>query len=512
MPHNFKLTGNYYVSVDGSDSNDGLTKDTPKRTIQAAINLVPSGSAGTYNFIIGSGFYDENIFRSQNSSSTITILNFIADGIVIISNNTKAKSLLFSLGVGFGNTTYSLSFVNIMFMNVLYTHTVISDYSESKSTFTGCTFIDTSFSGTLSTFQNQIQGYIFISCKLLSCLIGYNVSGGILALSSFTSCILINSIFTTALSAVTRFTNSYSQYPIPCRSTITAANFNFNNIQGPIIMNVATAVTTGTYQDIYGRYYDLTLAGNGGSGTIETPYYRADTLGKAFSYTNHRILYPTMNVNSISVDPQFNNIQAQDFTLQATSPMIGRASDGINNIGGTKYAIRHAANGSVFLADAISITDLNFINNDYVVTSPATNGQVIGAPIQLGTSLKVVQKISYNGLLQFNKASGAGPVSGNRNVPDNYVFGTGTQGANPDRLVYELRYSTQVTEPAIDAEWDNGGYITAGNYFTMEWDTKPSFDTAFIGNGGATFNNADTPTYLNATWIQLKIVLRNNYI
>jgi len=156
-----------------------------------------------------------------------------------------------------------------------------------------------------------------------------------------------------------------------------------------------------------------------------------------------------------------------------------------------------------------------FGDNDYIV-SGGTTGEVISAPIQFGTSLKVVQKISYNGLLEFNKDI-AGPAAGNRNVPDNYTYESvghippDTQGANPDRLVYELRYSTQVAEPASDPEWDNGGYITAGNYFTMEWNTKPSFDTAFIGNGGATFNAADTPTYVNATWIQLKIVLRNNY-
>ena len=54
MANNFKLTGNYYVSIDGSDSNDGLTKDTPKRTVQAGLTLL-CGLGANGSLIIGAG-------------------------------------------------------------------------------------------------------------------------------------------------------------------------------------------------------------------------------------------------------------------------------------------------------------------------------------------------------------------------------------------------------------------------------------------------------------------------
>jgi hypothetical protein len=74
-----------------------------------------------------------------------------------------------------------------------------------------------------------------------------------------------------------------------------------------------------------------------------------------------------------------------------------------------------------------------------------------------------------------------------------------------------MRYSTQTVQPTTSSEWDNGGYWTAGNYGTFEWNTKPSIDNAFVGNGDPAFNAAATPTFLNVTWIQLKVKLRNDY-
>ena len=74
-----------------------------------------------------------------------------------------------------------------------------------------------------------------------------------------------------------------------------------------------------------------------------------------------------------------------------------------------------------------------------------------------------------------------------------------------------MRYSTQASQPATSAEWDNGGSWTAGNYGIFEWNTKPSVDNLGVGNGDPAFNAAATPVYLNATWIQIKVKLRNNY-
>ena len=86
MAHNFKLTGDYYVSVDGSDSNDGLTKDTPKRTVQAGSNLIDVTST-TRTLIIGAGVYKETLSKNFGAAGTTFTKKIIAAGIVILEGN-----------------------------------------------------------------------------------------------------------------------------------------------------------------------------------------------------------------------------------------------------------------------------------------------------------------------------------------------------------------------------------------------------------------------------------------
>jgi hypothetical protein len=479
MAHNFKLTGDYYVSVDGSDSNNGLTKDTPKRTIQAGLNLITTNSK---TLVVGAGVYNETISRGV---SIIGVL-IIADGIVILDGVSGKTFFLNSMSgtfSGFILRNYSIGPLTTG-TSFTYSNCTIINCSivQQTITWTGCLFINTTCDAS-SASPFGMYSMIFINSS---------VKGNL--------AILLNS-----------YGNSNSLWNMGAGTT--AANFNYNNIQGTIIMSIATSVTTGTYQDTYGRYYDLSIATSTGDGTIGNPYGRPYTLGAGFNFATHRILYPTFNVNSFSSDPKFNNIEAQDFTLQVTSPHLGRASDG-TNIGGTKYAVRYAAKGAEFNTSAVSITGLAFVGNDWTV-SGGTTGEVISAPMLISSTTKVLQKISYNGLLEFNKLI-TPPATGNRNVPDQEVYDSTTQppniaGANPDRLVYYLRYSTQTAQPTTNSEWDNGGFWTAGNYGTFEWNTKPSIDNAFVGNGDPAFNAAATPTFLNVTWIQLKVKLRNDY-
>lgn len=489
MAHNFKLTGDYYVSIDGSDSNNGLTKDTPKRTIQAGLNLI-SGTV-TKTLIIGAGVYNETLNR--NNSTSITTVR--ADGYVVIEG-TGGKTFTYT---GTGNP-YTTTFYDIEFRNFPITY---FNVSNTWISYIGCRFINIGNTNT-STLDYSPA---FDSCIIANCTFT-NTSQTTLNINKS---VVIN----TSLGFIRSLTNTY--FNSSCYlyfSSSSAVYNNYNNIQCPIIMNTASTVTTGVYQDVYGRYYDLSITTSTGDGGVSTPFGRPYTNGAAFSFATHRILYPTYNANSFSADPKFNNIEAQDFTLQATSPHIGRASDG-TNIGGTKYAVRYAAKGAEFNTSAVSVTGLAFVGNDWSI-SGGTTGEVVSAPILISATAKVLQKISYNGLLEFNK-SVTGGTAGNRNVPDQEVYDSTTQppnvaGANPDRLVYYMRYSTQAAQPSTNSEWDNGGYWTAGNYGTFEWNTKPSIDNAFLGNGDPSFNSGVTPTFLNVTWIQLKVKLRNDYV
>lgn len=489
MANNFKLTGTVYVSIDGSDSNSGLTKDLPKRTVQAGFTAINGSVGGT--LVIGAGVYNETIAMTTVSGTNITI---IGDGQVVLDGANKTWIF------GGANNLVTLNFNNLLFKNFRTFEMYSLNFNRHEVSFTNCTLINLSFNAA-STLA--LANWYFASCIFI------NVTDAFVTtlVRTVSFCVFINSTILSTASFINSYVNSASVI------LVVVGTVNFNNIQGSIRVSAASIITSGVYQDMFGRYYDLSQAGTNpsGNGSLAQPYYRAETASKGFSFATHRILYPLVNANSISTDPLFNNILTQDFTLQATSPMIGTASDGINNIGGTKYAGRHTAKGTTFNAGAISVTNLAFLGNDYVV-SGAASGEVISAPLFHSSTTKIIQKISYNGLYEFNKALGAGPVAGNRNVPDELVYTTGTQGANPDRLVYYLRYSTQTAQPASDPEWDNGSNWTAGNYEVFEWNTKPSIDSLTKGNGQPDFNAADTPVYLNATWVQLKVKLRNDYV
>ena len=495
MPNNFKLSGDYYVSKAGNDSNDGLTPETPKRTVQAALNLATSG---TRTIIIGSGVYKETLSKIFGGSTSI-----YADGEVIIETLSGTGSLTFSF-----SSPHTYSIVGITFRN-------INSFScglgiTANTAFTSCKFINSYFIGSGNSGQNS---FVFDKCILIGCSSnGFYTGGGLIIRNS----IYIN---TGLLWLFSSFLNTYinsNSYFYTISGGGTASNFNYNNIQGFILINATTSITTGTYQDIYGRYYDLSIAGNNttlDAGTLGNPYYRSDTLGKFFYYSTHKILYPTYNVNSISQDPLFNDILSQDFTLQAGSPHIGRASDGINNIGGTRYAIRAAANSSSFSGSSATVdAGLTFSYDNYVISGSAVTGSVTSAPIFISSSAKVIQEIDYNGLLAFNKDTGS--LSGsNVNVPDfdTYTSASGNPGANPDRLVYYMRLTTGSTQPVVDADWENGNLWTRGDYNVFEWGTKPSIDVYGRGNGDPNFVVANS-SFLRATYIQMKVKLRNNYL
>jgi hypothetical protein len=494
MPHNFKLTGNYYVSKYGSDSNNGLTPDTPKRTIQSILSSVVT--SGTSIIVIGSGVYNESLVIPSGSRN----FTLSGDGVVVI-DGTGSKSLSLSVS--------GISHTNVFNDLIIKNYQNIYMNNNDTLTFNRCLLINISPIGIGRSDSAEVNYVRVFNSSIIinSILIKSSTTS-----TSFNLCTLIN---TTVYGLISVFTNSYQSSAtfLGLSSSITTTNFNYNNIQGPIIMNTASAITTGTYQDVYGRYYNLAITTSTGSGTVGDPYGRPLTSGAAFSFTNHRILYSTFNVNSISADPLFNNILKQDFTLQPNSPHLYRASNGIDNIGGTQLATRVASTSASLSGGSASVTSLNLQSSDYVVTSPATSGFVVSAALLVNATPKVLKVINYNGLLAFNKDSSGGSAL-NINVPDalTYTAASLQNGANPDRLTYYMRWTTGASQPTVDADWNNGGLVTAGNYSLFEWNTKPSLDFSGLGNGEQNFNIAHTPTYINATYIQLKVVLRNDYL
>jgi hypothetical protein len=488
MPNNFKLTGNYYVSKFGNDSWSGTSPDAPKRTIQAGLSLIPT-VGGTYSLIIGAGVYNESLNKDTGFGPATTI---IGDGLVIIDGENANRRF-----TGQINSNAVYTFRNIFFRNFSFFNIPTSTIGQLR--FENCLFYSFSMSQTNNGFYWAFSNCVFINCIL------QGISNTTGTTHSYDKSIIINSsILSTAW--ISSFINSYTlNSDIGMASNIAGSSFNYNNIQGSILMNVASSVTSGVIQDTLGRYYDLSLA---------EPYKRGDTILKPFNFSNHRIAYPTMNASSSAVDPKFNSIEDQDFTLQADSWHIGRASDGISNIGGTKYALRRTSRISFSGSQATVDPSLIFQYDNYIISGSQVTGSITSAPIAVNTATpKVIQKVTYNGLLAFNKDTGSASGS-NQNVPDfdTFTSASGNAAANPDRLVYYMRHTTGSSIPVSDAGWDNGGLWTAGQYNVFEWNTKPSIDNLGVGNGSGSFNAAVSPTFIQATYVQMQVKLRNDYL
>lgn len=71
----------FYISPNGNDSNNGLTQDTPKKTIKSMTNSILDGDT----FILLNGVYDRE-----------TLPNDISKNINIIAQNSKKASVVFS--------------------------------------------------------------------------------------------------------------------------------------------------------------------------------------------------------------------------------------------------------------------------------------------------------------------------------------------------------------------------------------------------------------------------------
>lgn len=235
--------------------------------------------------------------------------------------------------------------------------------------------------------------------------------------------------------------------------------------------------------------------------------------GVALSFAQHRIDYPTYNVNSISADPKFNDPRVLNFTLQPNSPHISGSNDFISNIGGTEVAVYYSASSAPFTTNATS-ESLNLLGNlFYAISGSATTGSITSGPmfVQWPRS-RPMTSIQWAGALEFNKTITAS-LSGNNNVPayTTYTSASGNPGASPDRLKIQMRFSTQETQPSTDSEWDNNGYWPAGTYQLFEINQKPKIDYKGTGNGDPTYVETSAIGDLVPSWVQTRIILRNDY-
>lgn len=474
MAHNFQKTGTYYVSKAGSDSNSGTSPDAPKLTPQAAINAAATDNT-LRTIVIGSGYYTGSLTIGNRN------VMLVADGIVIVDLNLGNYTTNSNGGATSGGAN------GVWFIN----GSVVSAVSSGGSSFTNCIF-ETNF------VTNNTFIYSFISSLLINIsIVGTN--------RNFNLCTLINVNHTTA--GIGSFTNSIANSGcLLSVTTSTAANFNYNCLNNCAIrMNYASTVTSGIIQDNIGNYYDLSIAGTGGSGTIGDPYWRGNTQNTSFLLTAHKVAYPTLNVNSFNSDPLFNNASIGDFTLQPTSPCYKTGSSG-------------ATIGDLGIAKAkyVGVDYTPVVTNCVGTTDITVNGSgtgIIETPwIQYNSySIEAMGELKYTGRLKFDKSETLG-TSKNTNVPDAVIYSndTSTQGGNPDRLVIELAWYTGGATPTVLADADNGGLAAAGTWTKFQLGLPPTFSAVTgVSNADPTWNRLDTQLVVGCTWYKARITLNN---
>lgn len=451
MANNFRVTGEYYVSKAGNDSNDGLTPDTPKLTVQAGINLALNHNDN--KIIIGTGVYKEAINVSNQ------IFTLVGDGLVILQGNGSNS---FDLGIYSSRTTLSnitltgygqIQFSNsqpalVLTNNSLIRNVPIKGIGGTLQLYSGSKLINVDASLATFTAGGRLENATLINCVVPTLLICKNT--------------YINQASTIAF-----------------LKEVVPAGFNYNCIRGNIIMN------TGSNTENDGRSLNLAL---------------------------HKAAYPTFNTRSFSADPKFRNVHKQDFSLAIDSPLLNTADNAVGNIG-DNYFGQSYYNDSTQLKESGGAIWTNLIQElgDIKVGGGGSSGTLLTAPLVVASYMAEVEKINYIGALNFNKSVAAGQLE-NSQVPDQTVYANTdvSGGGNPDRLTFEARWSSKQDAPTVDADWDNQFYIAAGSFARFEWNQKPMLDGAGVGNGAIEYN-ISTSAPIAARWIQIRITLRNDY-
>ena len=464
MANNFREIGDWYISKTGNDGNSGLTPDLPKRTL-----LTDYTAAGDL-IVVGSGLYQEDIGKSLGQGGHI----YEGDGLVVFNGNG-----IYEIINGGAAGGLSQIFINIIITN----YSVRSSNNARTYDFRQCLI-----ENVLATTSTHL-----FTCNQ-SILINVNFSNASSGASILSSIFISSSVFSSI------FKNNYVDIDSVIKCTnISPSNFRNNNIQGTILLDATKYAIQdqliGTPQDNgYAVGVDwlteANLTTNGYSGTISGWDIAVSTC--------------------FNRDPQFNNVSKLDFSINTNSPHFQNAENAIDNIGGTNVGQGFYGTDDEWNISMEALQDANITGISDRILASGTSGKITSAPIQTpGGILLTPIVINYVGALIFDSDE-AGGTSGNQNVPDSINYNSGDAGRNPNRLSYEMRWTTSATKPTQDSDWTNGGYISAGTWANFEWNQQPRIDNLGRGNGDASYNQLNNQS-IEFIWYQVRVTLRNNY-
>jgi hypothetical protein len=378
--NNFRITdGIIYIAKAGHDSNAG-TINEPKKSIYAVPNA-------TGKVVLGAGDYIAASFGAGNGNT------FFSDGKVIVRGTSTSVALIGSPNVN------GFLFINCVFPSINQG----TIHTRQNCIFKGCTGFGTNNTvGDINLLNN-----VFINCDAGNATV--TTIGRIYTSRS----IYINSIARIIgnNSAVNFIRDTYGDFPTIFIYNGTAANFRNNNIQGLIQL----PITGPSFADFAIQdQFTGTPQDNGYPTGVE---WLNETNLTAAGYTGTVAGWDTAVATCINMDPKFNDISGEDFTLQSDSPHIRRAVDGINNIGGTRIArsvINTDDNGTTVFVEPSAEIDTT-VPTSYHIEDGETEG-TIDYIFDLG-SVAPLDFIDLKAELKFDSDFAGGTVQ-NEDVPD----------------------------------------------------------------------------------------------
>lgn len=473
MANNFRVSGDKFTSKDGSDANNGTTPDLSNKTISGLFADLLAQEKG----VVGAGVYKEAVAVTVGDNIAATEL--INDGMVVFKGDGANAFFWSAASIQTKITGIVLENYNLITLagaggnGALFLDTCIikSDLDYSQNGIFGDNIIKSVFvnQSTTNTKNNTVS--LYDKCTLVNSihdwLRGFK-NGDIDASSS------IN--FRTFVPSSTQFTNC--------------------NIRGLVIMS--------------GVQYELKQEKDG------TPI--DPNPGILDLITVIPDIYTTRAC--FSEDPSYTNLSKEDFSsLNTGSTNLRAADDGLSNIGAeTLFAVVRTAtqaspNDELSAATITPNPGSLILSLGDFVLDVDTDGTATTKPLLFGTTKELIGRMLFALALNFDSDVALGNAE-NDNVLAITNFAGGTAGANPRRLTYQMRWSTQVSEPVLDAEWDNDGFVTAGNYTDFEFGnmlgTEPLIDTSSLGNGDPGFNPVVSGN-IAGTWVQFKLKLINGF-
>lgn len=541
MAHNFKIVnGDKYISKAGHDSNDGLTPDTPKRSIN-------SFSVLGGRTIIGSGHY-----KGGSVQGVYETLNIKGDGKVILDSINFGKNTYFSGSSG--DEPINIEFRNCRINAKACTpskiiakdcriHGVVSNVAYDE-----CVFINTKLFMSDDVFKNIYSSII---------IRGYGDLGNL------TNCYVDKN---------SQFNSIYSE------PSLTNCNFrgviNFKLTNNDVASFAIQDQMTGTPED------------NGYSSNVhwlnEDNLIDLGCIGDVEGW-DERLLTCTNR------EPLFNDAINYDFTLQAGSPHIGMATDGFN-VGGTDLAYTVLnVNANKNNLEIVTSVGIDTTDKTAFTLKPGFSEGYIDYIQKIGSSPLTLGVISPISATNFNSDFEGGGLE-NNNVPDSgtlsnnnprkftatsnstdirkieisghdiklgeFIKVNGQYGEvvstthtnitvsaplralintgaivqvgtkhdlgslNPNRLTYLLRTSKKTTKPDLLTDWDNDinpPYNMSGRFLLQEWDSTPGYfidynDNSVYGAGDYTSPTGLVLNEISCLWINLRVYIRNNYI